>query len=205
MNLACKLPSGSYKRVKYEWMVETIDVNDVYNSLECFLSLSDESRLLTLFVLYPLLPKLSDEQKNLMPLTQSDIKHLKQRLRDSHTFHSTLWVMTYALTLLHNVKTLFENGVPELLAEFLEDPDISVEDQENVAQLIENLVNADANGPGVGQSSTNEEEFQLVSTKCGASTTSSFVQVLKGKYVWCTTVTYTASEKLYAFRLGQYF
>ena len=172
--------------VKYEWMVETIDVNDVYNSLECFLSLSDESRLLTLFVLYPLLPKLSDEQKNLMLLTQSDIKNLMQKLRDGHTFHSTLRVMTYALTLLHNVKTLFENGVPELLAEFLEDPDISVEDQENVAQLIENLVNADANGPGVGQSSTNEEKFQLVSTKYGVSTTSSFVQVLKGKYVWCT-------------------
>ena len=166
--------------VQYEWMLEMIDVNDVYNSLECFLSRSDKSRLLTLYVLYPLLPKLSDQQRNLMLLTQSDIKNLTQKLRDTHTFHDTLQVMNCSLTLVHNVKILFENGVSELLAEFLEDPDISVEDQENIAQLIENLlVNVDTNGPGAGQSLTNEEELQIVSTKYSASTTS-FVQGLEG-------------------------
>ena len=180
--------------LQYEWMSDIIDVNDVYNSLEPFLSRSDELHSLTLFVLYSLLPKLSDDQKNLMLLTQSDVRNLKQKLQkiDNHTFCNTLQFLSYALTLTHNVKILFENGFAELLAEFLDDPTVSQGDQEKIAQLIENLIIVDTSSSGEGQLPVNEEEWQMADIKTGESTTS-FIQSLEGKYsfAWCSWTVYT--------------
>ena len=166
--------------LQYEWMLDVIDIDDIYNSLEPFLSRSDEIHLRTLFVLYPLLPKLSDKQINLMLLTQSDVRNLTQKLRNIHTFCDTLQFLTYALTLIHNAKILFENGFAELLAEFLEDPSITQGDQEVIAQLIENLISVDFNISGGGKLSVSDNE-QVADTKLGEST-SSFIRSLEGKY-----------------------
>ena len=166
--------------LQYEWMLDVIDIDDIYNSLEPFLSRSDEIHLRTLFVLYPLLPKLSDKQINLMLLTQSDVRNLTQKLRNIHTFCDTLQFLTYALTSIHNAKILFENGFAELLAEFLEDPSITQRDQEVIAQLIENLISVDFSISGGGKLSVSDKE-QVADTKLGEST-SSFIQSLEGKY-----------------------
>lgn len=134
-----------HKCVQHQWMLEIANVTDTYNCLEPFLSRADHFRWLSLVALYPFLPQLSDKQKNLVLLTPTDIRYLIQGLQHSHSIPSTIKILSYAVSIKHNVKVLFDNAILELLAEVLEDESICQEDKECIALLIEKVVAADVN------------------------------------------------------------
>lgn len=158
--------------VQYQWMLEVIDVHDIFSCLEPLLSRGDILRWLSLVALYPLFPQLSNKQRNLAMLTQSDVGYLMQSLRNPHSIHSSVKLLSGAVSSIHNVKVLFENDVTELLAELLEDQSISQEDMNSIVLLIENIVTTDVNGDDLKEQS----EDQVVTT----SETTSFIQQLRG-------------------------
>lgn len=177
-----------HQSVQYQWVSEVIDNTDIYNCLEPFLCRADNLRWLSLIALYPLLPQLSEDQKQSLQLTQTDIGHLVQYLQNTHTFRDAVQLLTHAMSLTHNIKVLLENGVVELLAEFLDDQKTSEEDQDKVVLLIENMVTTDISTVDFqeqnlkkGNSTIAISDRQLqVATTCVTTTLSSFIQQLEG-------------------------
>lgn len=152
-----------------------MDVNEIFISLEPLLSRVDNLRWLSLLALYPLFPKLSSKQRNLALLTQTDIGHLIQSLQNPHSIHSTVKLMSHAVSFIHNVKVLFENGIAEFLAELLEDQNICQEDMNIIVMLIEKIATTDVNGVDL-QKQCSEIEDKVAT----ASETAFFIQQLRG-------------------------
>lgn len=161
---------------QHQWMLDIFGVNDIISCLEPFLSRSDNLRWLTLTILYPFLPQLSDKQKNSLLLTQMDTKRLIQNLRNPCSFDSAVKLMTHAVSLPFNIKRLFENGIVELLAEFLNDQNIRQEDQDNIVSLIENIVTADTSSVDlIEQHSTTTNKNPATNATCSVE----FIQLLE--------------------------
>lgn len=156
-----------------------INVTDIYTCLKVFLHRSDNLRWLTIGILYSLLPHLSAEQKSQILLVQTDTEHLIRSLRTADSFHSTLQLIAHAISLLQNMKVLHAGGVLEVLAEMLDDENISQCDQNDIALLIEKMVTADVHEEQINSLSVTEENLQ--------EAVSSFTQYLQGnqKFFLC--------------------
>jgi hypothetical protein len=169
-----------HQSVHCQWMLdEVIDVNDIFICLEPLLSRVDILRWLSLLALYPLFPQLSSKQRNLALLTQADIGDLVQSLQNPHSIHSAVELMSCAVSSVHNVKVLLENGIVELLAELLEDQCICQGDMNSIVMLIEKIATADVTGVNL-QEQPSVIEDQVETT----SETVFFIQQLRGKLIF---------------------
>lgn len=162
--------------IQHQWMSDSFDAADIYNCLEPFLSGTDELRWLSLIALYPLLSQFSDRQKEPLLLTQTDIEYLIENLRTVHSFHHAIKLMTHAITFICNVKKLVESGIVELLAEILNEENLSQEDQDNIVLLIEKIVTTDI-------SSVDFQELDSIDPE--TPQTNVFIQQLEGKFLSC--------------------
>ena len=153
--------------IQAEFSRDVVNASEFFYSLKAYLE-SDNLRWQSLIALYHLLPRISRSQKQLIHLTQSDMSHLVPYLKNHHTVHDALQFLSQSVTISHNIPLLIENNIPDILAELLDEEDVSEDDKGEIVVLVETIVTAD----------TCEEEPTTESNELLFS----FVELLEGQY-----------------------